>query len=739
MVDKQRTGLSPEEELLLHNLLTRKYWSHKKLEKEHILQSGVSQTYPDQKIPGEWRMLQGIELEPWQQEVVESYINTLYEKEGPGFTQGTLKLPTGSGKTIIALAIIERLYRHDPLLRVAIVVPTTVLMRQWIDEIVRLSNLPTKMIGLLGDGHKDNFSGEKRILISVINSAREKLPGLVDEQIGKHLLLLVDECHRSAGDVNRKIFNVKRVYNLGLSATPEPDILIEDEDLSDIPRPNYDVSILGQQLGPIIYEMTLNEAYARGILPEFEIRHYALPLNPTEQAEYEKLSRSINDLLSDLQGDRRGGFFMSRIQRMAKLEGNRGDAAREFIYKTTARKQLLYKAEARKDAVTKILSEEFARKPEAKAILFHESIFEAMEIYDVLLRQGFRVVAENSELPTELRSSSMEMFRSDVAQIMVSVKSLIEGLNVPKADIGIIVASSTSIRSRVQSIGRVLRRAREEDVEKKAVVYTLYIEKTADEEIYAKADWDKLIGMDKNKYFCWDLENQPVQVEGPPRKMLPKDNEIDEKTLTPGCEYPGQYEGYDYSCDSAGNIYDHKGHTMGNLQGIAAKIKKVKESYGRFKVTPLKNYVLVLKKNEEEWITLYVATLQEPFSMNNDQTITHFDPTAAYPGDIFPQNLTSADDMAFKYGRNSGKTVIMKKTKGGNILFAKTEENSKNKIKGKDAQSLLDAFSAIEKSSGARHQTHFKISKGGYAYYNVDGSAYYLAALKEGLEFSDDD
>ncbi len=63
-------------------------------------------------------------------------------KMAAGKKRGTIKVVTGAGKTILALAIMERLQAQNNNLRVAIVVPTIVLQNQWYEEILRNSNLP---------------------------------------------------------------------------------------------------------------------------------------------------------------------------------------------------------------------------------------------------------------------------------------------------------------------------------------------------------------------------------------------------------------------------------------------------------------------------------------------------------------------------------------------------------------------------------------------------------------------
>ena len=285
-----------------------------------------------------------------------------------------------------------------------------------------MSNLPDKVIGSLGGGYDDDFAN-KLIVIAVLRSAAVKLPKTIDPSIADHLLLVVDECHNAGSQENRKVFNIKRVYNLGLSATPErEDYIEEDDDNEDVTfDSDYNNSLLGTELGPIIYEMTLKQAYDLGLLPRYELQHIGLSLEREEGQKYEMLSRSIKDLTSQLtdvaaikgRGTYRGNRFIAWCQTMAKTDGDTGTLAREFIFKTGERKRLLYLAKSREEAVVKILRKEFADNPSARVILFHESIDGVMSIYLRLMNEGFEVVVENSELSQSLRETSIETFRSE--------------------------------------------------------------------------------------------------------------------------------------------------------------------------------------------------------------------------------------------------------------------------------------------------------------------------------------
>lgn len=183
----------------------------------------------------------------------------------------------------------------------------------------------------------------------------------------------------------------------------------------------------------------------------------------------------------------------------------------------------------------------------------------------------------------------------------------------PAVDVGIIVASLSSVRQRIQSLGRMLRRHRGPSGEEKtSCIYVLYATHSSEENIYGKLDWNETTGVDRNRYFHWDVKGEPVARDGPPRTPLPTETQIDADTLKPGDKYPGQYEGLELSCDAKRNVRDADGRYALDTGSLADAVLQVKGSTGRFRVTPKRNFVLVRVSDGEEWETIFVTKLPEP-------------------------------------------------------------------------------------------------------------------------------
>jgi len=704
-------------------------------------QALMSQTKPDDAGDEEqdrltdlsqpWQLLRGIQLKAWQEECREAWFRS--------GCKGTIKVVTGAGKTILALAIIQQMQNEQLCdLRVAVVVPTIVLMNQWHDQLLATSNLPPWAIGRLGGGYKDAFNDSRRILLAVLDSAQRELPQMVrTADLGKRLLLIADECHRAGAPVMSRVLATERIASLGLSATPER----EDEDEAGAEQ-GYDNSLLGRELGPLIYELTLAQALEMGIVPPYTIKHYGLELTDSERAEYEQLSRSISDCRNELQnyaGPRAqsGASFFSWVQKTVRHQG--GDLATlagRFLQETSRRKALLYGAEARYKALERILKEQFETNADSMALLFHESIESVNDLYLRLYLAGFPVVLEHSQLPQELRNLSLELFRKGIAKVMVSAKSLIEGFNVPAVDTGIVVASTTSVRQRIQSLGRVLRRFRTASGEEKSpVVHIFYVRDTVDELIYEREDWSTLTGADRNVYYHLNLNEELVEQSGPPRKCLPRDEEIDESTLVPGSLYPGRLEGQVLSCDSSGNVRDPEGNLVTVPPEVPQLLKNILGRPGRFYVTPVKFFCLARVPAGDEWETLFICKLPgkpvpstPPVQVDDEELLLWLE--TAKPGQPYPFALRKPV-QEYRYRKKRGGVITQKRNHGE--VFALVGHEASDAHKGADARRVLGSIREVGKIG--HEVTRFVVDSEGVAVYLHGNQQYFLAKVEKGFEF----
>lgn len=661
---------SNEQSLMLQQLLTRQALAERNDQSSPQEPEGTGSGAPAEnkshdQLPEKWRLIpDAVTLHDWQSNCLDLWLQK---------KRGTVKVATGGGKTIFALAAAQALQNASvPDLRLVIVVPTIPLMHQWLDEL-GTANIPAEKIALMGGGETISDDPDLRILICVLNSARDRLPALV-KRFGwsSRLLLVVDECHRANASEAKKVFDADPAYTLGLSATPET----ETGDTSVPTDQAYAQSDVGLGLGPIIFEFSLKDSHAAGLLTPFEVWHVGLVLNPHERAKHSKLSREISDLRKNLQVSHRRSrssqSFIAWCQTIASREGG-GDASR-FIGLANDRKRLVYKAEARTQLTLKILSSAML-DIDRRAIVFHESIEDINDLFIRSLEREIPAVLEHSKLTASLRAGNIDAFRTGVARTIISAKSLVEGFNVPSADLGVIAASSGSVRQRIQSLGRLLRK---KEMGGGAIVFVLYIKDTEDEAIYQKADWEAVVGAERNRYFEWvkndesddtkitleELTAEFTETGLPPRTYRPPCNEINVSTMEVGAHYPGQTAGMELRVDQAGNLRSDDKALVLASQAVIQKI--IQENKYRRAVRTSCGHLIcrtgTASSPEDIWI--YLGNVDAPEEIEGGVV-----------GKLILKNA-------------SGRRVICKKT-GRNEVFARGPDKASSKEAGQTQENLL--------------------------------------------------
>jgi len=133
-------------------------------------------------------------------------------------TQGTLILPTGGGKTVVALSLLSRLKQ-----RTLILVHTHKLLQQWKQRIARF--LPTAKVATIpGSRNIGKALKESDIVISTVQSIIKLLAevALYREFRAQFGCVLMDECHHAPAETFRKAINkLPAFYRFGLTATRE--------------------------------------------------------------------------------------------------------------------------------------------------------------------------------------------------------------------------------------------------------------------------------------------------------------------------------------------------------------------------------------------------------------------------------------------------------------------------------------------------------------------------------------
>ncbi len=574
------------------------------------------------KLPNNFKLFSN-----WQKEAVDDWIKNIPERNHEAYS-GIVSAVTGSGKTIMALMAIQEYLKQNPTAIISVIVPTKVLMYQWATEIAKLLGLPSSKIGLRGDGFKDSFYDGKRIVVSIVNSAirEEYLKNdikLIPENI-KHFLI-ADECHRYGGQEFNRVFDCGIDAKLGLSATPPAD----NQNQDNTQKKNEQNEVINA-LGSEFYQLNYNKARQLNLICEFKIKYIAVHLTPKKKIEYDSLTKAIAKSLEKIRliyGHRLDAMKLESLHQKLQIilnnDENPDPSISKFFSLAKERRDVVNDSYERKSCFTYLIKNALASKENKKIMIFHERISQLEEIIssdkrvesseieretynelqNMLSRKYYKPVMYHSQQDQKWNSWAMDWFRKDYANTMISVKALVEGVDVPSADLGIVRVSSSSVRQRIQTIGRVLRKGRD----KSAEIYVLFVKDTVDENIFKSYDWNEELGMSAIEYFEWDEINKELVKRDKhelPQPMDYEDNlpplEVEVDGLNPGDKYPGRFAGDLYHVSADGNPYKRTsfGRIIINNKDMikAAQMIKTMKGGGKIIITPQGNIVTRIKE-----------------------------------------------------------------------------------------------------------------------------------------------
>ena len=371
------------------------------------------------------------ELRKWQTEALAAW-------EEAGRT-GIVEAVTGAGKTRLAMAAIAR--ELDLGGKVAVIVPSRELQRQWEREMY--THFESADIGLMGNGHSDSLV-ENDILIAVVNSASEKELGLEDGESG---LMVVDECHRLGAEKFQVALDKGFPSRLGLSATRERTDGAHD-------------TILARYFGNVVYSLGYEAAMAGGCISQVKVAQIEVQLSDDEQFEFDELSEAIS--ASQFELSKRFGIplepyskFMEEVHNLATNgDMKQGMAAKRYISSVTKRRKLLANTPKKSEVLATLVS---AINNSNRAIVFTETISGVTEIFNLLSASGIPTEQLHSKLLPRERVAALHMFETGQCKALVAAKVLDEGIDVPEADLAIIVSATKTRRQMIQRMGRVLR------------------------------------------------------------------------------------------------------------------------------------------------------------------------------------------------------------------------------------------------------------------------------------------
>jgi superfamily II DNA or RNA helicase len=321
-------------------------------------------------------------------------------------------LPTGAGKTYIALKAIERLRKST-----LIIVPTIPLLNQWSDLLTKLGI----EAGIIGGGKSEL----RPVTVITYDSAYLRS----DELGNKFELVVFDEVHHLAAAGYIEIGeSLASPYRMGLTATLE--------------REDGRHSLLFPIVGGVVYRIGPKEL-AGTHLSEFDTVRIGVELSEEERAEYDKCLREYREALRDLKLRITGMEDFMKLIRMSSSN----PTARKALLAWHRMRKIALNSRSKLDTLQSLLESH----KDDKVIIFTEFNEMAEEI-----SRRFLIPLITHRTDKKERKEVLDAFRVGSVTKIVTSKVLDEGLDVPDARVGIILGGTGSRREFVQRLGRIL-------------------------------------------------------------------------------------------------------------------------------------------------------------------------------------------------------------------------------------------------------------------------------------------
>jgi superfamily II DNA or RNA helicase len=353
--------------------------------------------------------------------------------------RGVVEAVTGSGKTRVGLAAAR--HHVDGGGKVAVIVPSIPLLEQWTSQIEHW--IPGAIVGRRGGGGADDL-GSVDVLVAVDRSAARHSLGLPDGYTG---LLVADECHHYGADVNQLALQHEFECRLGLTATYER---------SD----GRHESVLDPYFGGVVYVYGYADAVAQRVVAPFRVALLPVSFSDDEREEYEALTAAMRKAKQNLVAlGAPAEPFQEFIQYVTALSKSgarhEGIAAGRYLGAMSSRGDLLADADAKYQAL-RLLADAMAAA--GRTIVFTETIDSTETCAALIGSGGIAAEALHSGIPMPERTAMLGRFADGTTRTIVAPRLLDEGVDVPEADLGVIVAASRQRRQMVQRMGRILRR-----------------------------------------------------------------------------------------------------------------------------------------------------------------------------------------------------------------------------------------------------------------------------------------
>ncbi|PSB01887.1 DNA phosphorothioation system restriction enzyme [Merismopedia glauca CCAP 1448/3] len=377
-----------------------------------------------------------LELRDYQKQAIASW----FANQG----RGTLKMATGSGKTITALAITTQLYQKIGLQTLLVICPFRHLVMQWNNECQKFGLEPILAFNTVYEWQTQlstqlyNIGTKSQPFLTVITTNDTFISSSFQSQLkffSERTLLVGDEAHNLGSENTQSKLPRNIGLRLALSATPERFF----DEVGTEGLFNY----FGSVLPP---EFTLKNAIAQGALVHYLYYPVMVELTPSESYNYLRLTKAIGRIL--------------KFDLPEKVDFSNIELAQDLTALLMQRARLIGAAKNKLTALRQLMKQLI----NTTHTLFYcgdgstESQRQLHAVTQLLGKEmGYRVSPYTAETSLLEREKLRCQFESGELQGLVAIRCLDEGVDIPAIRQAVILASTTNPRQFIQRRGRILR------------------------------------------------------------------------------------------------------------------------------------------------------------------------------------------------------------------------------------------------------------------------------------------
>jgi superfamily II DNA or RNA helicase len=370
--------------------------------------------------------------------------------------KGVLAMATGSGKTFTALKALDSC---DKLKLSLIIVPSIDLVSQWEEEIrkeygqnciVRKAHSKEKdwegkaqrLIEALVDY---GFAGKRPFVITTIHTAsKSKFIKVMKTLPEGSLGIVVDEVHHAGAPTFRNVFSIPAKFRIGLSATPDREW--DEEGNQSI----FDY------FGRVVYEYDISDAIKDGVLSRYFYYPHVVSLNYREKSAFSEISKSIASVTHHAYSEYPNTRNMSIPRLLQYLDSLNSEISLKLRTLFLKRVEIIRKAANKFDAFREIIKTYELKR----CLVYCNDLAHLEENIGIVHEEGLEPIEFSSRIDPNIRERILQAFDKKVEQntLLLAVKCLDEGVDIPACDSAILISCSRSTREFVQRRGRVLRK-----------------------------------------------------------------------------------------------------------------------------------------------------------------------------------------------------------------------------------------------------------------------------------------